>query len=98
MVANTLIGAWDRSQGGGTSNASRLAIAAATDNLAHSFQSFNTCYKDTGLWGIYFVSDKLSIDVSTYMKLYTVLFIKKCIQYVVLSVHVISLNNLLNCL
>lgn len=69
MVANTLIGAWDRSQGGGTSNASRLAIAAATDNLAHSFQSFNTCYKDTGLWGIYFVSDKLSIDVSVYMYL-----------------------------
>lgn len=27
--------------------------------LCHSFQSFNTCYKDTGLWGIYFVSDPL---------------------------------------
>ena len=25
-----------------------------------SFQSFNTCYKDTGLWGIYFVTDKLN--------------------------------------
>lgn len=62
MVANTLIGAWDRSQGGGTSNASRLAMAAATDNCAHSFQSFNTCYKDTGLWGIYFVTDKLNIE------------------------------------
>merc|ERR1712037_1079902 len=23
-------------------------------------QSFNTCYKDTGLWGIYFVTDKLN--------------------------------------
>jgi processing peptidase subunit beta len=29
MVANTLIGAWDRSQGGGTSNASNLARASA---------------------------------------------------------------------
>ena len=28
--------------------------------IAHSFQSFNTCYKDTGLWGIYFVTDKLN--------------------------------------
>lgn len=25
--------------------------------LCHSYQSFNTCYKDTGLWGIYFVCD-----------------------------------------
>lgn len=63
MVANTLIGAWDRSQGGGTNNASRLAQAAAEDNLAHSFQSFNTCYKDTGLWGLYFVSERLDIEV-----------------------------------
>ena len=25
------------------------------------FQSFNTCYKDTGLWGIYFVCGGLDI-------------------------------------
>lgn len=30
--------------------------------LCHSFQSFNTCYKDTGLWGIYFVCDPLKCD------------------------------------
>ncbi|KAF4519949.1 hypothetical protein B566_EDAN015041 [Ephemera danica] len=53
MVANTIIGAWDRSQGGGSVHSSGLAQAAAQANLAHSFQSFNTCYKDTGLWGIY---------------------------------------------
>ncbi|XP_052871745.1 mitochondrial-processing peptidase subunit beta-like [Anopheles cruzii] len=62
MVANTLIGAWDRSQGGGASNASKLAVASTTDNLCHSFQSFNTCYKDTGLWGIYFVCDPLTCE------------------------------------
>ncbi|XP_045447196.1 mitochondrial-processing peptidase subunit beta [Melitaea cinxia] len=62
MVANTLIGAWDRSQGGGTNNASFLARAASCENLCHSFQSFNTCYKDTGLWGIYFVSEPMQID------------------------------------
>lgn len=44
MVANTLMGAWDRSQGGGLNNASYLAQAAAS-GLAHSFLSFNTCYK-----------------------------------------------------
>lgn len=63
MVANTLIGAWDRSQGGGSNNASRLAQAAAKDNTAHSFQSFNTCYKDTGLWGVYYVCDPMKCSV-----------------------------------
>uniref|UniRef100_A0A0A9WF18 Mitochondrial-processing peptidase subunit beta n=1 Tax=Lygus hesperus TaxID=30085 RepID=A0A0A9WF18_LYGHE len=66
MVANTLIGAWDRSQGGGLSNSSKLALACAQDNLAHSFQSFNTCYKDTGLWGIYFVANTMSLDDLVY--------------------------------
>ncbi|XP_059138734.1 mitochondrial-processing peptidase subunit beta-like [Physella acuta] len=62
MVANTLIGSWDRSHGGGSNLPSRLAQNTVKLNLAHSFQSFNTCYTDTGLWGIYFVADKLQID------------------------------------
>ncbi|OWR43309.1 mitochondrial processing peptidase beta subunit [Danaus plexippus plexippus] len=62
MVANTLVGAWDRSQGGGTNNASYLARAASAGNLCHSFQSFNTCYKDTGLWGIYYVAEPMQIE------------------------------------
>ncbi|XP_073973010.1 ubiquinol-cytochrome c reductase core protein 1 [Rhodnius prolixus] len=66
MVGNTLIGAWDRSQGGGATNSSKLAQAVATDNLAHSFQSFNTCYKETGLWGIYFVAQPLVLEDLVY--------------------------------
>ncbi|XP_050536678.1 mitochondrial-processing peptidase subunit beta [Daktulosphaira vitifoliae] len=66
MVANTLIGSWDRSQGGGNNNANRLARVADSENLVHSFQSFNTCYKDTGLWGAYFVCDKLQIADFTF--------------------------------
>ncbi|KAL7976300.1 hypothetical protein Chor_002519 [Crotalus horridus] len=49
MVANTLIGNWDRSFGGGMNLSSKLAQAACHGNLCHSFQSFNTCYTDTGL-------------------------------------------------
>ncbi len=59
MVANTLMGAWDRSQGGGANNATTLARIAASGELCHSFQSFNTCYKDTGLWGVYFVCEPM---------------------------------------
>ncbi|XP_031827376.1 ubiquinol-cytochrome c reductase core protein 1 [Nomia melanderi] len=62
MVANTLMGAWDRSQGGGVNNANHLAQAAAYEGMCHSYQSFNTCYKDTGLWGIYFVCDPMKCD------------------------------------
>jgi len=62
MVANTLIGSWDRSHGGGANLASRLASYSAQGGLCHSFQSFNTCYTDTGLWGIYFVCDRMVVD------------------------------------
>lgn len=62
MVANTLMGAWDRSQGGGTSSANHLAQAGAIKGMCHSYQSFNTCYKDTGLWGVYYVCDPLSCE------------------------------------
>ncbi|KAM9495524.1 mitochondrial-processing peptidase subunit beta [Clarias gariepinus] len=62
MVANTLIGNWDRSFGGGVNLSSRLAQMACQGNLCHSFQSFNTCYTDTGLWGIYTVCEPNTIS------------------------------------
>ncbi|KAJ8301794.1 hypothetical protein KUTeg_020781 [Tegillarca granosa] len=58
MIANTMIGSWDRSHGGGSNLLSRLAASSYDENLCHSFQSFNTCYTDTGLWGMYFVTEK----------------------------------------
>ncbi|XP_034019480.1 mitochondrial-processing peptidase subunit beta [Thalassophryne amazonica] len=61
MVANTLIGNWDRSFGGGVNLSSKLAQKACQGNLCHSFQSFNTCYTDTGLWGLYVVCEPSTI-------------------------------------
>jgi len=66
MVANTLIGNWDRAMGGGANNSSPLAQYCAELGIAHSFQSFNTCYKDTGLWGIYFVTDAMNQQKCVY--------------------------------
>lgn len=34
-----------------------MYICATCAGLCHSYQSFNTSYKDTGLWGIYVVSE-----------------------------------------
>lgn len=65
MIASTIVGAWDRTQGIGALNASRIARAGA-EGKALSYQAFNTCYKDTGLWGIYFVSPRETIDVSNF--------------------------------
>ncbi|PWA14648.1 hypothetical protein CCH79_00014359 [Gambusia affinis] len=62
MVANTLIGNWDRSFGGGVNLSSKLAQMAYQGNLCHSFQSFNTCYTDTGLWGLYMVCEAGTIS------------------------------------
>lgn len=62
MVTNTLIGQWDRSFGAQGNMGSKLAQDAMAGNLCHSFMSFNTCYTDTGLWGIYLVTDRMTID------------------------------------
>uniref|UniRef100_A0AAR2JFZ2 Mitochondrial-processing peptidase subunit beta n=1 Tax=Pygocentrus nattereri TaxID=42514 RepID=A0AAR2JFZ2_PYGNA len=92
MVANTLIGNWDRSFGGGVVGhscmfyfdfrmltvlmlstwscavcgpqnlSSKLAHMACQGNLCHSFQSFNTCYTDTGLWGLYTVCEPSTVN------------------------------------
>jgi processing peptidase subunit beta len=62
MVASTIIGSWDRSLASGGSLGTKLAQNATKYNLCHSFQAFNTCYADTGLWGVYFTTDKMKID------------------------------------
>ena len=31
-----------------------------------SCQAFNTCYSDTGLWGVYFASERMSIEDMMY--------------------------------
>jgi len=56
MIANQIIGSWDRSSVNGAHFPNPLVRRMAEENLAVSFQSFNTLYTDTGLWGIYFVS------------------------------------------
>ena len=62
MVASTILGNWDRSMSGGGHVAARLGQQSVQYNLCHSYQSFNTCYTDTGLWGTYIVTDRMRID------------------------------------
>jgi hypothetical protein len=57
MVMQQLIGTWDRTGGAGANQASKLTQTVAEHELAHSVASFNTCYKDTGLFGVYAVCE-----------------------------------------
>jgi processing peptidase subunit beta len=59
-VASLIIGSWDRTYGGGPHVSSSLAEASLQGKLCHSFKSFNASYKDTGLWGVYFVAEGCS--------------------------------------
>ena len=56
MVMQTILGSWDRSSAMGRNVSSKLAGDITDHDLAHSFMTFNTCYKDTGLFGVYLVA------------------------------------------
>ncbi|ODV89315.1 hypothetical protein CANCADRAFT_137170 [Tortispora caseinolytica NRRL Y-17796] len=63
LVAQAIIGNWDRAQGSSMSQGSRLSYLVSHYKLANSFMSFSTSYSDTGLWGIYLVTEnKTHID------------------------------------
>ncbi|KAJ3035855.1 55 kDa erythrocyte membrane protein [Rhizophlyctis rosea] len=57
LVAQSIIGSWDRYLGAAPHVSSKLAQNLYKWNLANSFMSFNTSYSDTGLFGIYAVSE-----------------------------------------
>ncbi|ORX55783.1 hypothetical protein DM01DRAFT_1026643 [Hesseltinella vesiculosa] len=57
LVMQSIIGSWDRSLGATGHNVEGLSSVMHHHQLANSFMSFNTSYKDTGLWGIYAVTE-----------------------------------------
>ncbi|KAI9309207.1 Metalloenzyme, LuxS/M16 peptidase-like protein [Cunninghamella echinulata] len=57
LVMQSIIGSWDRSLGATGHIASGLSSVVHNHQLANSFMSFNTSYKDTGLWGIYMITE-----------------------------------------
>ncbi|KAJ3392954.1 55 kDa erythrocyte membrane protein [Entophlyctis sp. JEL0112] len=68
LVAQSVIGSWDRSLGVGASHLSSKLIANISKyDLANSFMSFNTSYSDTGLFGVYTVSEnRMHLDDLTH--------------------------------
>ncbi|GAA5913563.1 mitochondrial processing peptidase [Sporobolomyces salmoneus] len=70
LVMQSIMGNWDRSLGAQSILSSRLSHTISANNLANSFMSFSTSYSDTGLWGIYMVSENfLNLDDMTHFTL-----------------------------
>jgi processing peptidase subunit beta len=59
LVLQSIFGNWDRSLGASPLLSSRLSHIISSNNLANSYLSFSTSYSDTGLWGIYLVTENL---------------------------------------
>ncbi|XBW36243.1 hypothetical protein QEN19_001824 [Hanseniaspora menglaensis] len=61
ILAQSIVGNWNKHEGQGTNNSSPLVAAASkangTKGLAESYMSFSTTYGDIGIWGIYLVLD-----------------------------------------
>lgn len=70
LVTQAIVGNWDRAMGNAPHMGSKLSRFVHENNLANSFMSFSTSYSDTGLWGIYLVTDRLTrIDDLTHFAL-----------------------------
>lgn len=59
LVLQGIMGNWDRSLGASPLLSSRLSHIVSSNNLANGFMHFSTSYSDTGLWGVYMVSENL---------------------------------------
>lgn len=57
LVTQAIVGNWDKAMGNAPHMGSKLSGFIHQNNLANSFMSFSTSYSDTGLWGIYLVSE-----------------------------------------
>lgn len=51
-------GGWDKNSTVGKHSSSALVQTVATEGLADAFMAFNTNYHDTGLFGVYGVTDR----------------------------------------
>ncbi|KAI1609079.1 mitochondrial-processing peptidase subunit beta [Exophiala viscosa] len=60
LVTQAIVGNWDRAMGNSPYLGSKLSSFVHANHLANSFMSFSTSYSDTGLWGIYLVTENLT--------------------------------------
>ncbi|WCJ25618.1 Mitochondrial-processing peptidase subunit beta [Euphorbia peplus] len=62
MVMQAMLGSWNKGAGAGKHMGSELAQRVGINEIAESMMSFNTNYKDTGLFGVYAVAKPDHLD------------------------------------
>jgi len=68
QVLQQLLGSWHQTSGGDSEISSRLAqIVTEEGRPALGFSAFNSSYKNTGLFGVYFVSNGSRLDDMVYL-------------------------------
>ncbi|KAF3950404.1 hypothetical protein ACB098_01G232800 [Castanea mollissima] len=70
MVMQAMLGSWNKSASGGKHMGSELAQRVGINEIAESMMSFNTNYKDTGLFGVYAVAKPDCLDDLAYAIMY----------------------------
>ncbi|KAI9837027.1 MAG: hypothetical protein M1819_000676 [Sarea resinae] len=60
LVTQAIVGNYDRAMGNAPYLGSKLSSFVHNNGLANNFMSFSTSYSDTGLWGIYLVTDNIT--------------------------------------
>ncbi|KAL0014729.1 hypothetical protein SO802_001798 [Lithocarpus litseifolius] len=72
MVMQAMLGSWNKSASGGKHMGSELAQRVGINEIAESMMSFNTNYKDTGLFGVYAVAKPDCLDDLAYAIMYEI--------------------------
>lgn len=62
MVMQSMLGTWNKRSGVGADGISELSQRVAVNKLADSYMSFNTNYHDSGLFGMYAIGPKSTVD------------------------------------
>lgn len=58
MLTRAHAGGWDKNSTAGKHSSSMLVQTVASEGLADAFMAFNTNYHDSGLFGVYGVTDR----------------------------------------
>jgi len=61
MLASMMVGQWNKGGGFGRRSGD-LMKTVSEQGLAQSYMCFNTCYTDTGLWGVYSICEPHTVE------------------------------------
>lgn len=65
MVAAEVVGSWSVGLGGQFYSYNKMggiAVPMSNENLCDTIEAFYLPFTDTGLWGVYFIADKMKVD------------------------------------